>query len=546
MLSERWSDRRFLLGVAVTLAVLSSLPYVLGWLRATPQLGYLGLHGFASGDTYVYWSYLWQARDGNLALTDLYTTELAAVPMLNTFWSGAGLLGASLQLPVSLTFHLVRLAMIPLTLAALWWLIRQFPLTPDQRRWTLLLAVFAGGWSGYLLPFLHPGPYQWGYYHWPPDLWVAESNVFLSAMHSGHMLAAVTLMAVIFSATLVGARDSRWRWVAVAAASALGLFSFHPFHVPTVAVILSAWAVAVSLVSRRWRGDVVRQVVLVGMAAAPVLAYYTYALRVDPVTAGRAAQNVAYTPAWYLMIIGYGWLVPGAAAGLWRLRRTGEWRQLPWLLCGIWLFAQLTLVFFPNLDFQRRLLTGLQLPLVLLSVYGFPPVWAWMSKRWPGVPAALRILPMLPAVAFVLLFGFTPMTNLANELGLMWERHELMFWPRDQLAAITALRPMTGATSVIAAHPLTSYLIPGRIGRRVVAGHGIETLDDEAKRVALLWFFQARNPEQQLSWLRRYGVTHVFAGPREVGNDWSGLEALPQLTRVYDNGSVRLYRVAQQ
>lgn len=545
MASLQQSDRRFLLGLCLVLATLSSLPYLYGYLRQTSELRYLGLHGFASGDTYVYWSYLWQVRDGQWGLADLYTTEAAVVPMLNTFWSAVGLLGRVTRWPIPLTFHLARLAAIPAAVLALWWLARQFPFTALERRWVLLLAVFSGGWSGYLLPWLHPGPYQSGYYHWPPDLWVAESNVFLSATHSGHMLAAVALLAVIFSATLVGAGDLRRRWALVAGAAALTLFSFHPFHLPTVAVALVAWLVAVAVVSRRWRGAVAWHVVVVGLASLPVVAYYVYALRVDPVTAGRAAQNVAYTPAWYLMIIGYGWLVPGAAAGVWRLLRDGRWRQRPWLLALVWLVVQLTLVFWPSLDFQRRLLTGLQLPLVLLSVYGFPPLAAWLSRRWPALPAWHRAFPLAGVVALLLLFGFTPMTNLANELGLMLERHPLMFWPRDQLAAIAGLRPLTDRSSVIAASPLTSYLIPGRIGRRVVAGHGIETLDDEAKRVALLWFFQARNPRQQAAWLRRYGVTHVYAGPREVGSDWSGLEVLPQLTRVYDNGAVRLYRVAQ-
>jgi len=204
--------------------------------------------------------------------------------------------------------------------------------------------------------------------------------------------------------------------------------------------------------------------------------------------------------------------------------------------------VQAALIFSPWIPFQRRLFTGLQLPLVVLAVYGWPVLWAWVARRRPAVAAAFTH-PLVPALGVLALFGFTNLTNLANEVGLMAERNPLMFWPRDQLVAIAAVRGFTDANSVILANPNTSYLIPGLTGRRVVAGHGIETLDLEAKQVAVAWFYQGGSSAGRRALLDRYRVTHVFAGAREVDGDWSSLEALPFLQEVWRNDVARLYRV---
>src|SRR3989338_1400410 len=181
MFSNKSSDRRFLVGVFLILAVLSSLPYLYGWLQQTTDLAYLGLHGFAPGDTFVYFSYLWQVRDGHFLFTDLYTTEASVAPILNTFWAVTGWLGNLLRISIPLTFHLARLLMIPALLYVLWIFLFHYLADDRARRWGVGFAVFASGVSGYLLPMFQSGSDLPGYYHLPLDLWVAEANVFTSA-----------------------------------------------------------------------------------------------------------------------------------------------------------------------------------------------------------------------------------------------------------------------------------------------------------------------------------------------------------------------------
>lgn len=536
------TDRRFLIGVTVVLAIISSLPYGYGFARQTSALEYLGLHAFASGDTYVYFSYLWQVRDGHLAFADLYTTEASQVSMLNTFWAAAGTLGNVLGLPIPLAFHSSRLLVIPVAVAVLWALLSRYFSDMRQRRWGLLLAVFASGISGYLLPVLTPGRYAGGYYHWPPDLWVAESNVFLSALHSGHMLASLALVVVVLLCSMAAdQRGNGWRSL-LAGLAALLVFSFHPFQAPLVLGILAAWAVVRSALTRRVCWGLVRHLVVVLAFAAPVMVYYLRAFADDPVTAGRAAQNAAWTPAWPLLLLGYGFLVPGAAVGIWRLYRERQLASPRWQFLLTWLAVQAALVLLPLVTYQRRLLGGLQLPLVILTVYGWPLVAARLpgrARRW----LAGRYAVPLAAACLLLLFGFTNLVNVANEFGLMYERNGLMFWPRAELAGLRAIRALTDARSVILAGPNPSYLIPGLTGRRVVAGHGVETLDVDTKLAAVARFYGRADNDWRRAFLERYGVTHVVAGPREVGRDWSNLEALPFLERIWENEAVRIYRV---
>ncbi|MDO8560106.1 MAG: hypothetical protein Q7S23_03695 [bacterium] len=538
MSSERWSDRRFLLGVAAALAALSSLPYLLGWLRATSQLQYLGLHGFAPGDTFVYYNYLWQVRDGHWLLQDQFTAE-PGWPILNTYWLAAGILGNLLRLSIPLTFHLARLLTIPFALFALWVLGGRY-FSGASRRAALVLMVFSGGISGYLLPFFRPSRELPGLYQLPLDLWTAESNVFLSAMHAGHMVAAFGMIAGIFVAFERAVATRQFRYSVLGGSMTLALLSFHPFHAPLVAGVLGCWWLLLAATQRRARLDVIGHLLVGAAIAAPIVAYYAAAVAADPLTTGRAARNLQLTPAWYLLVPSFGLLLVGALIGGRQLARMGQLREPRWLLLVAWVAAQSMLLYAP-FTFQRRLVTGLVLPLALLTVAGWPAVAVWLRRRWPQLFSAQRSLPFLAPLALLLLFGFSNMVNLANDLGLMVQRHPLVFWPREELAAIGGIRSRTDANAVVLALPESSYVIAGLAGRTVVLGHDVETLDYEAKRVAAAWFFQPGSADVRRALLADWGVTHVYGSARDGGT--AMLDALPFLSSIYRNATAAVYRV---
>lgn len=533
------SDRRFLFGVTVVLTLLTSLPYLYGWLRQTPELTYLGLHGFAPGDPMVYASYLWQARDGRLLFSDLYTTEIPRLPILNTFWAVAGWLGWLLQLSVPLTFQGARITAAVFAVGTLWWWLHPY-VGGAPRRWALLLIVFGSGISGYLLPLFAPDRGLPGYYHLPMDLWVAEFSFFTSALHSGHLVAALALIAVIFGCAVQSVATKRWRYDLAGGVAAFALFSFHPFHVPLVFAVLAVWAVALVLFGHGVRA--LRYLLVVAGMSLPVLGYYAVALSLDPVTVARTARNLTLTPAPYFLPLALGWLLPAGVIGIRRLWRSGGLRQPRWLLLLIWAVAQIVLMFLPWISYQRRMVTAVLLPWAVFAVYGWPAVAAWTARRWGKLVAGLAANALAAGGLALALFGFSNLVNLGNDLGLMQQRHPLVFWPTPQVEAIAALRQYADADAVVLAHPLTSYLIPGFTGRRVVAGHqDVETLDYEGKVLEVVWFYQgSATPERRREFLERYGVTHVFAGPRERA---VGLDALPYLTPVYANGTVTIYRV---
>src|SRR3989344_5534634 len=112
---------------------------------------------------------------------------------------------------------------------------------------------------------------------------------------------------------------------------------------------------------------------------------------------------------------------------------------------------QTVLIMCPFISFQRRMVTGLQIPLIVLTVYGWPIGKFWLSRGWPKALHALTAFPLAPAIAFMFVFGFSNLVNFANDLGLMRERNPLVFWPREEVAAITALRPISDAASVVLA-----------------------------------------------------------------------------------------------
>ncbi|MDO8599131.1 MAG: hypothetical protein Q7S02_03400 [bacterium] len=494
------NDRRFALWLGLTLVILTGFPYLYGWWNTPAGYTYTGMHALAPGDMAVYGSYLEQAREGHLLFLDLFTSEYPQRPRLDIFWLAAGLFTRVTHLPAPLAFHLIRLLLIiPFTLF-LSTFVTAFLRSPlagwtarTIRRVTLLLLAFASGVGSVIVPSLD-GKDLWrpGYNGWPIDFWVPESNTFLTLYQSPHLIASLWLILYIVLCTLRASEWSTsahprtlWKWSIGAGLAALALFQFHPFYVPTIFAVLMGWILIESLTSRRIRWDCIIHGAIVAALCAPSIAYHLWLVAVDPIMAAKAEQNLLFTPAWWYVVAGYGFLVPLAIVGMRQLlpyfaKASRDGAQARLLLA--WLTVTVILIFSP-LTWQRRLTEGLHVVLTITAVFGLFPLLAWLKLRLPARVLRIGWTPATAAAIAVPLLGLSTIANMGRDIALFTiafpatiPRYSL-YYPDTAVDAMRWIRAHANPGDVTFTVGIDGNFLPMYATTQSALGHGVETTD---------------------------------------------------------------------
>lgn len=504
------SERHFALALAVALIFITGLPYLYGWLRTPPGHVYTGVHALASGDMAVYGSYIEQVRDGRWLFVDLFTSEWPQRPRFDIFWLAVGFFARLTHTSITLAFHLVRLILIIPFVLFLSRFVAAF-LKPREktsgfffrfpirtvRRTALLFLVFSSGLGTLIAESIAPlSDRRWrpGYDFWPPDLWVPESNTFLTLFQSPHLIVSLWLLLFAILATLRFTETRVYRWSIASGVTSLVLFQFHPFYVPSVATLLALWVVVESLATRRIRWDLVAHGLIIGIIGAPSVLYHLWNLATDPITMAVGEQNLLFTTDWWLVALGYGFLVPLAIIGVIQMvrtisKRTGSFAEarddtnmnITYRLLLTWLVATIVLIYSP-LTWQRRLIEGAHVVLVLIAMVGLFPLLSWLRPRAPNWLRRYAWGTVTAVIVAVPLFGLSTGANLVRDFVLYTMRfprsipRHAFYYPipaRNAMQWIRAHAPLGTATFTVG---LDGNFLPMYAARQSVLGHGVATV----------------------------------------------------------------------
>ncbi len=535
-------ERRWVLIVTAIALVVANLPAMMGFLTAPAGTVYTGIDATAPGDVNVYLSYLEQVRQGHLLIRDLFTAGPQRA-LLNPFWLALGLFGSVTGLPPLAVYFLSRILIGGVLLLLVYWLISFVFDDVRRRKIAFILSVFASGIGAWAAPFIEahfqgnvPGRF------WPMDLWVSEAFTFLSLHHSPHFLAA-TILILLSGALLVRSAEQRSLRHAIAAGLAmLALFSFHPFHVVSLAYITVGFLVTLVIVQRREAVGHLARFALAWLIASPAVAYHIWLIRSDPLSSARAGQNILLTTSIGTTVLSYGWLLVAAVGGSVVLLRRGTLRNR---LMVAWAAAQALSLYAP-IFFNRRLTHGLNVVLAVLAAAGVARAIDRLRQT------RLRALTAGPAVAIIglLLFGMSTLWVTSQDLSFILGqkgRHlpYYFFLADDYRGALQWLREHGTERTIVLSAPITGNFVPGWSGRSVVVGHNVETVRfderlDEARR-----FFTDETDAERAAYLEKNGITHVIVGPweRKLG-PFSGAN-VPYLRPAYQQGEVSLFEVVR-
>jgi len=529
------SEWLFVFGLAAVVAIVTSVPPVAGALAARAAgLEFTGRQFLSPGDFGVYLSYIAQSKAGNLLFENLTTSE-NLTPVLNVLWLSVGWLAKALALGPLAAYHVARIALIfPLagvTYAAIAYLFTE----RMHRSWAYLLFMLGSGLGLYVAPFLPVAEVMGGRYEWPIDFWVAEANGFLTMLYSPHFIASWTLIIAALLLLLIAYDTSRVKYGVWAGLVALVLFQFHPFHVPTLYAVGG-----VALLARtRSRGFRPRQwsAYFAFLAlSAPSLAYHYWLTHWSPNAAFMLDNNITTTPSIFHVLVGFG-AISALAIGGWVADKeerilTLEHRRF----LAIWAAIQLLLVYLP-FPFQRRLLQGLEFPLVMLSV----PAIAALRKailRKPWYDGVFAVTYGIFAASAV--FLPSSVSAIARSIEVYKQRPpSLFYFDADQSSALAWLRENTPEDAIVLSTMGSGNDISGWAVRRVYLGHWANTIDLERKQEEATKFLGSMTSAERFAFASEHGIGYVYEGPAE--RRLGSLEGDPAFAAVFRQGEYVIF-----
>lgn len=553
------SNTKFLICLSLTLILLTSLPYLYGYLTKPAGTVFLGTGFFNPGDLPVYYSYIEQAKNGHWLFKDLFTSEAGQLPFINLLWLVIGWLARLLSISPLWAFHLARLILVPVFV----WVVYKFcrlishyvilrpkaeesSIENNRRsftalRMTLLLFFFSGGFGG-LVSFFQKNPWQ------PLEIWWPEAYAFWSIYHSPHFIASWILIAASFYFLLKGYLSGRWREIVWAGLLAALASQFHSFYLALFAPISLMFAFYQLFSRKNPGGKIFWQTTVYNLFLLPVAFYYYLYLASDRVMWGRLFENFMPTPYAALVLTAFGFISILAGLTIFRYFQSSGRGQpqrvaptLIWNFLIIWVIGVLFLLYSP-LPFQRRLIEGWQLPVVILAV----PSLVWLLNF-------LKIKKMrLERYFLYLLFGLLFIASNINiwfntfTIYRQTSRQPNFYLSENLWQALAWLNRRGNLNEIVLTAKLTGMMTPFLAEKTVFWGHDLETINSKNKAKTLAWFFSNnREDEQKKEFLKQTGIKYVVWGEWEKKLGDFQPEKKNYLKKIYENQETRIYQIKQ-
>jgi hypothetical protein len=466
---------RWAIGWSLVVLVFSCIPYLVAIFMAPEGWQFAGIL-VNPYDNHSYLAKMQQGFEGSWLLHLTYTPEPHEGVYIYLFYLFLGHMARLTHLPLIIVFHLVRLVAGFTLLMVVFSFIQRITSQANEQRlaFVLLLTAAGLGWLGVIV------------HTFPIDLWVPEAFVPYSIYTNPHFPLGLALMVITLQA-VVWPKENLIFYTIFSGLAALTLALVLPF------ALLTIWAVlAVYLGWLTWRNHRLPWlqlwlVLVTFLFAAPIIFYYYWVSRTNPIIAGWSAQNI--TPAPTIIDLGLGLGAVGilAVVGGCFIIRNKQYLPGEWLVL-LWAVTTLALVYLPIFDLQRRLINGLHIPLCILAAVGLA---RWLNQL---SLSARRRQQIINAAVILGLLG-TMFVWAIPLLGLYQSPSEsetsaLFYLRQQEIDVFKWLRKNTVSDDVILTSTRLGMFVPEQTGARAFYGHPFETINADHKKALTEAFFR--------------------------------------------------------
>jgi hypothetical protein len=536
------AERRWVLWFGLIVLIITSLPYMIGFFRQGDAWRFTGfVFGIEDGNSYI--GKMLSGAFGAWLFRTPYTTMLqqGVVAFIPYLLLGKLAAGAGLHEQLIVLFQVFRIAGGILAILATYDFLSLFIVSIDLRRFGLALCILGGG-LGWLAVVL-------GSRSLPLDFYSPETFGFLGIFGIPHLaLARATFLwaLVIYLRFVIKAEARWWRQSLCLGFLWLATTITQPITALVLGVVIGLHCLVTGLWQvlfkrnekdgiKKWRG-IVLMVVVSFILPAPLLLYTYFSFSIDPFLKAWTLQNIIRSPEPIQYLIAYGLVLPFAIVGVLRLLRLDIWKGL---FFAAWVMA-LPLLAYAPFNLQRRLLEGMWVALVTLSMVAFE---GWRAGSSAGTAPIFVKKPYWSRWIFLLAFPST-IVLLSGALLTSWRPSLPVFRLKEETDAFEYLKQSASPGDVILASFDTSNALPAWAPLRVVAGHGPESVGLAELRPRVEAFYSsATSDEERKRLLQEQKVRFVIWGPleRRLG-DWDP-EKASYMEKVYDVGEFKIYEI---
>ncbi|NDJ85953.1 MAG: hypothetical protein GYB66_08715 [Chloroflexi bacterium] len=533
----------------LVLLIVTTLPYVLGWLVQGSEWVFNGfVFGVEDGNSYLgkirlgvrgEWAFhLFMTPENHAGAPLLYLPYIAAGHILGLFIEEDD---PAILTGLIITYHAMRLLLIPPLIIVTYWLIAIF-LPSAASRFLALVIVFLGQGLGWLLALL-------GQRDWlgtlPPGFYIPEAFSTLIVLGLPHIILGRLALLGGFLALFRAMCLTGWRrwgpWVTFAGACWLGVGLSVAFYLALIYVLLAVWGLALWF---RWRSLPWSFALRGGSAAAitlPLFGYYAWIFSQDETFATLSEQIYVPSPHPLQYLLAYGILgILAARGGWWAWKK--HCRDPRYVLLVAWILVVPFLVYIP-VNVQRRLLESVIVPLAILAVMGLRLLTVplarslGLSYRRISRRLVMAVLPLLVTSSLFILLGVY--------LGVINPQRPV-FRPQAEVTAMEWLAARAPKDAVVMGSMETGNFLPVVTDLRPFLGHGPETLHSDEKGQTVEDFFSQRlSFDEQVSLYSTFDIQYVFYGPLE--REFANTDQMPAwaatLTLIYDQNGYQIYEV---
>ncbi len=529
---------RFVWFVILLAVIVTSAPYVYGWLTTPGDMQYTGIHELTPGDVNVYYSFIEQARQGNFLFQNLYSPEVKPALLFHPQWNLLAVFAEEFNLSNAAAFQLSRIFLLVIFLIILYILFSKFFSEVKWRRLCLIVAVFTTG-LGLFIPVFNVNQYLQG--EFSVDLWVPEALTFLTIFHNPLFILALIIIISIFLLFMLNQDKSGHSKSAIIGFLALLLGFIHPYDLFIVFGVLGVYLVSRILFDRdfvpRLAFLYIKKLAIIFLIALPSVLYYYFIYNFIDGYKGWGSQNVTMSPSFWWYVTGYGLI---GVLGLIGLILIIKHRKKEWLFVGTWFVVIALSLYFP-LRFQRRMSEGLHVPMVMLAILAIDFIFVRLKNMINGK------LSFFLKTIFIWLFvvaSFSTTVYLIARDMVAYKTKDIPYYlTSSQVNGFRWLKLNAPKDTVILSERVVGNFIPAYTGRKVYYGHSDLSSQAEEKKEALQWFFDGTqgSVQEKKQFLRFNSIDYIYYQKKDANDDWLIRQSFAE--KVFDEGPIIILRV---
>lgn len=534
-MNVRKSEFIIVIGIGIVGVIISMGQTVIDVVATPPGTVFPLVHNYAQ-DYYYYLHLMRQGLDGAWLATSKLTPELFPAQFINPFFLGLGHLSRITSVTLPYIYLLARI-LGAFSLIALSYLLALFvyPRSSIKRIVALILVIFGSYWWGWGTQ----GPTVPSLVH----LWTELDPLVRLSFIPHHLWSKVFMFATFLLILRSWGHTPGWKWVSsIALGTVLAGFTSPVVLVTMIPalVLLTIFCVVDAFKKKKPIAWQTYMPVVISIIVGILVALYhrRVELGVFPWTSYKPwedAVRFSIRPIDYLESLGPTFLLfLFALTPLWQ-NRTGK-LILAWAVSG-WIMAFGVGRFLPL--WNIRFLEGYQIiPIAIGASEGLFMVAGRFDAFFRIRYSFVILLSLLLIHAGV---GIISSINEHYQYLARDVHNPMVYVPETTFEALTFLGKQTSRDVVILAPFDIGSMIPAYSGLRVVGGHNLMTLNASEKRVSIDRLYSLSQPDRIKEELQQYPIDYIWR-PAYVTFPY---EIIADITKVFDNKAVTIYRVNQ-